>query len=170
MFDSATPRPAAWQTSLPMRFSRQEYWSGLPFPSPGDLPYPGINRPSPALAGGFSTAEPPGKPWLAVDLIRSLRRRVSGIPAMTKEESFCFPNTFLLPAWPFPTPTLGVVLVSPESQNKSRGSLSSSPGPSEVTPDSSLPSHPPPAPPESAGGLPQVYTAWVAAPPTLPPC
>ena len=69
-----------------------------------------------------------------------------GIPAMTKEESFCFPDTFLLPAWPFPTPTLGVVLVSPESQNKGRGTLSSSPGPSEITPDSSLPSHPPPAP------------------------
>ena len=82
---------------------------------------------------------------------------------MTKEESFCFPDTFPLPAWPFPTPTLGVVLVSPESQNKSRGTLSSSPGPSEITPDSSLPSLPPP------GGLPQVYTAWVAAPPTPPP-
>ena len=65
---------------------------------------------------------------------------------MTKKESFCFPDTFLLPAWPFPTPTLGVGLVSPESQKKSRGTLSSSPGPSEVTPDSSLPSHPPPAP------------------------
>ena len=47
-----------------MGFSRQEYWSGLSFPSPGDLPDPGIEPTppvSPALAGGFSTTEPPGK-------------------------------------------------------------------------------------------------------------
>ena len=45
-----------------MGFSRQEYWSGLPFPSPGDLPDPGIKPVSPALAGGFFTTVPPGKP------------------------------------------------------------------------------------------------------------
>ena len=44
-----------------MEFSRHEYWSGLPFPSPGDLPDPGIEPASPALAGGFFTTEPPGK-------------------------------------------------------------------------------------------------------------
>ena len=42
--------------------SRQEYWSGLPFPSPGDLPDPGIKPASPALAGRSFTAEPPGSP------------------------------------------------------------------------------------------------------------
>ena len=50
-----------------MRFSRQEYWSGLPFLSPGDLPNPGIEPTSlvsPALTGGFFTTEPPGKPTL----------------------------------------------------------------------------------------------------------
>ena len=41
--------------------SRQGYWSGLPFPSPGDLHDPGIDRMSPGLAGGFFTTEPPGK-------------------------------------------------------------------------------------------------------------
>ena len=41
--------PLACQAPLPMGFSRQEYWSGLPFPSPGDLPYPGIEPKSPAL-------------------------------------------------------------------------------------------------------------------------
>ena len=46
-----------------MGFPRQEYWSGLPFPSPGDLPDPGIEPFSPALAGRFFTAEPPGKPF-----------------------------------------------------------------------------------------------------------
>ena len=45
-----------------MGFPRQEYWSGLPVPSPGDLPNPGIEPTSPALAGGVFTAEPPGRP------------------------------------------------------------------------------------------------------------
>ena len=45
-----------------MKFPKQEYWSGLPFPSPGDLPDPGIEPESPELAGRFFTAEPPGKP------------------------------------------------------------------------------------------------------------
>ena len=44
-----------------MDFSRKEYWRGEPFPSPGDLPDPGIKPLSPAWAGGFLTAEPPGK-------------------------------------------------------------------------------------------------------------
>jgi len=49
-----------------MGFSRQEYWSGLPCPSPGALPHPGIKPVSlifPALAGGFFATEPPGKPF-----------------------------------------------------------------------------------------------------------
>ena len=52
--------------SSSMWFSRQKYWSELPFPFPGDLPDPGIEPESPALAGGFFTAEPPGKPPLYV--------------------------------------------------------------------------------------------------------
>ena len=51
----------AYQAPLSIGFSRQEYWSGLPFPSP-DLPNPGIEPRSPALAGGFFTTEPPGNP------------------------------------------------------------------------------------------------------------
>ena len=43
-------------------FLRQEYWNGLPFPSPGDLPDPAIKPTSLALAGGFFSTEPPGKP------------------------------------------------------------------------------------------------------------
>ena len=49
-------------SSLSMGFSRQEYWSGLPFPSPGDLPNPGIEPMSPALQADAFTAEPPGTP------------------------------------------------------------------------------------------------------------
>ena len=55
----------AHQAPLSMGFPRQEYWSGLPFPTPGDLPDPGIESASPAspaLAGGFFTTEPHGKP------------------------------------------------------------------------------------------------------------
>jgi len=43
-------------------FPRQKYWSGLPFPSPGDLPDPEMEPASLALAGRFFTTEPPGKP------------------------------------------------------------------------------------------------------------
>ena len=50
------------QAPLSIEFSRQEYWSGLPFPSPGNLPDPGIEPASPALAGTFFTTEPPEKP------------------------------------------------------------------------------------------------------------
>ena len=60
-----TSGTAAHQALLSMEFPRQEYWSGLPFPSPGDLPGPGIeptSLASPALAGRFFTTEPPGKP------------------------------------------------------------------------------------------------------------
>ena len=60
-----TPWTTAHQAPLSMGFPRQEYWSGLPFPSPGNLPHPGIepvSLMSPALAGGFFTTEPPGKP------------------------------------------------------------------------------------------------------------
>ena len=52
----------AYQASLSMGFSRQEYWSGLPFPSPGDLPNPGIEPGSPASEADALTSEPPGKP------------------------------------------------------------------------------------------------------------
>ena len=47
---------------MSMGFPRQQYWSGLPFSSSGGLSYPGIEPASPALAGGFSTTEPLGKP------------------------------------------------------------------------------------------------------------
>ena len=50
----------ACQAPLSVGFSRQEYWSGLPFPPPGDIPDPGTKPTSPALAGGFFTTELPG--------------------------------------------------------------------------------------------------------------
>ena len=52
----------AHQAPPSMGFSRQEYWSGLPFPSPGDLPNPGIEPRSPTLQADALTSAPPGKP------------------------------------------------------------------------------------------------------------
>ena len=58
----ATPWTVAYQAPLSMGFSRQECWSGLPFPSPGDLPDPDIKPGSPTLRADALPSEPPGKP------------------------------------------------------------------------------------------------------------
>ena len=62
----ANPWTLAHQAPLSMGFFRKEYQIGLPFPSPGDLPNPGIKPTSPALASGFFTTEVPGKPCESV--------------------------------------------------------------------------------------------------------
>ena len=59
----ATPWTVAYQSPQSMEFSRQEYWSGLPFPSPGDLPNLGIKPGSPALQADALLSEPPGSPF-----------------------------------------------------------------------------------------------------------
>ena len=61
-----TARTAARQAPLSVGRSRQEYWSVLPFPSPEDLPNPGIEPRSPALQADSLLSEPPGKPIFAV--------------------------------------------------------------------------------------------------------
>ena len=77
----------AHQAPLCVGFPRPEYCSRLPFPSPGDLPNPGIKPASPALAGGFFTTEPPGKPKYVAKVWKrlghaqaTLRRRKRGPP------------------------------------------------------------------------------------------
>ena len=60
----ATPRTVACQVPLSMGFLRQDYCNALPFPSSGDLPNPGFKPMSPALADGFFTIDPPGKPFI----------------------------------------------------------------------------------------------------------
>ena len=76
-----------------MEFFRQEYWNGLPFPPPGDLPDPGIELASlvfPMLAGGFLTTEPPGKlPHLTRTDSNSFFLRLRNIP-------LCICTTFFL--------------------------------------------------------------------------
>ena len=66
MSDSAIPWTVAHQIPPSMGFSRQEYWSGLPFPSPGDLPDAGIEPRSPALQADALPSEPPGKLSLSI--------------------------------------------------------------------------------------------------------
>ena len=61
----ATPWTVAYQAPLSMEFSRQEYWSELPFPSPGNLPHPGIEAGSPTLQADALPSNPPGKPLSA---------------------------------------------------------------------------------------------------------
>ena len=70
----ATPWTVTYQASPSMGFSRQEYWSGLPFPSPTDLPDPGIEPGSPALEADTLTSEPPGKPMEEAMVIQSKLR------------------------------------------------------------------------------------------------
>ena len=63
----ATPWAVAHQAPLSMEFFRREYWSRLPFPSPGDLPDPGVEPGSPALQADPLPSEPPGKPHCNLD-------------------------------------------------------------------------------------------------------
>ena len=63
----ATPWTVAYQAPLSLGFSRQEYSSGFPFPSPGDLPNPGTEPRSPALQADALPSEPPGKPSWQID-------------------------------------------------------------------------------------------------------
>ena len=65
----ATPWTVAYQAPLSMGFSRQGYWSGLPFPSPEDLPNPGIEPGSPALQVDALLSEPPGKPYKMLEKV-----------------------------------------------------------------------------------------------------
>ena len=86
--DSATPLTIAHQASLSTEFPRQEYWSVLPFPSPGDYLDPGIEPTSPALTGGLFTTEPPGKP---IEI--QLKYQVNGeAPLSIKETRECSTN------------------------------------------------------------------------------
>ena len=85
----ATPWTVAHKAPPSMGFSRQEYWSGLPFPSPGDLPHTGIKPRSPTLQVDALTSEPPGKPGHTL--------------APLKRLSTCFPCKKTLPMPQSPT-------------------------------------------------------------------
>ena len=74
-----TPWTVGNQASPSMGFSRQEYWSGLPFPSPGHLPDPGIEPVSPTLKADALLSEPPGKFWCILYYLRRFSCISSGV-------------------------------------------------------------------------------------------
>ena len=83
-----TPWTVARHAPLPMGFSRQEYWSVLPFLSSGDLIDPGIKPTSPALAGGFFSTEQPGKPIILLEGVRNPfrgQREFMTLPHLVKD-------------------------------------------------------------------------------------
>ena len=97
MSDSATSWTIASQSPQSTGFPRQEYWSGLPFPSPGDLPYLGIEPTFPSLAGRFITLEPWRKLLLGLIMYHNLAlpfiemkshpAKISGVFTFTSELS-----------------------------------------------------------------------------------
>ena len=68
-----TPWTVAYQAPPSMGFSRQECWSGFPFPSPGDLPIPGTEPRSPALQADALPSEPPGKPLKGIQRTQKMK-------------------------------------------------------------------------------------------------
>ena len=83
-----TPWTIALQAPLSVGFPRQEYWSVLPFPSPGDLPDPEIEPVSPAVTGRFFTTEPPGKPLGASSVLLSSVRTLGTLGGFTLQAVF----------------------------------------------------------------------------------
>ena len=91
----ATPWTVAHQAALSVGFPRQEYWSELPFPSPGDLPHPGIeprSLASAALAGRFFTTAPPGKPPDTAGAQTILGSSLEGLLALWQAKSSFSPS------------------------------------------------------------------------------
>ena len=79
MSNSVTPWTVACQAPMSMGFPRQEYWSKLLFPIPGDLPNPGIEPVSPALVGGFFAIEPPEKPSFIITVFTPAQAEVCSV-------------------------------------------------------------------------------------------
>ena len=101
--DSATLWTAAHQAPLSMGFSREDYWSELPFPPPGDLPWPGIEPPTPpALAGGCFPTEPPGKPVCCYNmlLLRQLHLALSDKYVVSRTRCHLIIRCSLPAPWP----------------------------------------------------------------------
>ena len=88
-----TPWTVACQAPLSMEFSRQEYWNGLPFPSPGDLPSAVIEPGSPALQADSLPSEPPGKPQ-ACEVENQIKGLTRKTPWKFPGENFHRKNTF----------------------------------------------------------------------------
>ena len=99
-----------------MGFPRQEYWSELSFPSPGDLPNAGIQHASPALAGGFFNTELPAKPWVKIQFSRSVMSNSSWPHGLQHARPPCpspnprvYPDSCPLSRWWHPTISSSVI-------------------------------------------------------------
>ena len=105
-----TPWTVAYQAPQSMEFSRQEYWSGLPFPSPEDLPNPGIKPGSPALQADALPSEPPGKPFCSTkDTTKRWKIKLQEIHLNKDLLSVQFSSVQLLSrVWLFATPWIAV--------------------------------------------------------------
>ena len=88
------PLTEAWQDPLSMGFSGQEYWSGLPFPSPRDLPDPGIEPRSPTLQSDTLLSEPSGKPNWKEERILQIVKKINKL-----EERAFISLLFSFPGW-----------------------------------------------------------------------
>ena len=107
---SAIPWTAAYQASLSMGFSSQGYWSGLPFPSSGDLPHPGMELTSPPLADGLFITEPPAKPiqthsTVLSTIVTMLHIRSSWLTCFITGNVYLLIPSFISPAPHLPTPS-----------------------------------------------------------------
>ena len=92
MCDSAMPWTVAYQAPPSMGFSRQECWSGLSFPSPGDLPHPGIEPGSPTLQADTLPSEPPGLAFVLIRYrLRCSNKRFQNTVAYVGKFFFFFP-------------------------------------------------------------------------------
>ena len=98
------PWTVAHQAPLSMGFSRQEYWSGLSFPSPGDLPDPGIEPGFPALEADSLPSEPPGKPHLYKKDSQISTPVQSEVKVLVTEScpTLCYPMDYSSPGSPVP--------------------------------------------------------------------
>ena len=132
-----TPWTVAYQAPPSVGFSRQEYWSGLPFPSPGDLPNPGIEPRSPALLADALPSEPPGEVRGYEDAFKVGKvqfwtfSRIS-VPSPRVPQPLCvwtkvFKNTLPNPSWP-----LHLIVTNP-GVFRSQCHLGESTEPSRVT-------------------------------------
>ena len=95
----ATPWTVACQAPPFMGLSRQEYWSGLPFPSPGDLPDPGIEPGAPALEADTLPSEPPGKSSISMSILFQQRRRWHPTPVLLPGKSHGWRNLVGCSPW-----------------------------------------------------------------------
>ena len=95
----ATPGTVTCQAPLSMGFSRQEYWSGLPCPPPGGLPYPGIKPTSLSFLhwqGGSLPLDPPGKPWWLLKIRQKKKKKIWSLKALFIWLLLISPAFFLL--------------------------------------------------------------------------